>query len=182
MVIDDLVISPIATDLLSALTIEVSPEKHPYPPQNICIRPGDVVELMIAEGRDECCEGLAWVRWNRLWPSAAGEFPDLDAAASPCGVLRWAVEFEIGIARCVPIPEANAIVSSSEWTDTALRTFADAAALRRAACRYTSTHTSRLVLIGQQAPTTLEGGCVSTVLTLTVGAKACDPTCRGDLS
>ena len=180
--IDDLVISPIVTDLLSALTIEISADKHPYPPQNICVRPGDVVELMIAQGRDECCEGLAWVRWGRLWPSSAGEFPDLDAEAKPCGVTRWAVECELGIARCAPMPEADEIVSSSEWTDTAFRTFEDAAALRRAACRYSKTHPTRLVHIGQQAPTTLEGGCVSTVFTLTVSAKACDPTCRGDLS
>lgn len=180
--VDELVISPIVADLLSALTIETSADKHPYPPQNIGIRPGDVVELMISQGRDECCEGLAWVRWSRLWPSSAGEFPDLDAAASPCGVKRWAVEFELGIARCVPMPEADAIVSASEWTDVSFRTFEDAAALRRAVCRYGKTHPTRLLHVGQESPTTLEGGCVSTVITITVGAKACDPPCQGDLT
>jgi|WetSurMetagenome_2_1015567.scaffolds.fasta_scaffold00456_6 hypothetical protein len=180
--VDDLVISPVALDLLSALTIECGPDKHPFPPQNICIRPGDVVSVELSETRDECCEGLAWVRWSRAWPSSAGEFPDLDAAVKPCGVKRWAIEFETGIARCVPTPEPDEIVSCDNWNTVALQTFADAAALRRAACRYTASHPTRLVHLGQQSPGSADGGCITTTLTVTISAKACDPTCQGDLS
>src|SRR5512136_2051125 len=100
--ISDPTVGPIAAKLLACLVAEAA--KVPNPPSSprpVCLRPGDHVDVLMSQNEDECCEGLMWVRWNRIFPSGSA-FPGADEITYPCGVMRWAVEFELGAVRCAP--------------------------------------------------------------------------------
>lgn len=179
--ITDPLVAPIAADLIACLTREIA--KVPNPPNPItvrpvCLRPGDRVDLLISQNEDECCEGLAWVRWVRAYPSGQNQFPAQDDTVSPCGVIRWAVEFELGAVRCAPTPDIENIPTCDQQTDVALNGYDDGAAIRRAACCYAITHPyDNLVLQGVGEPMTTEGGCVGVAYLVTISGPACD--CEG---
>lgn len=175
--LQDEIISGVAVDLLGCLAAEMA--KTPIPPASVCLRYGDSVSLLLSESYDECCAGLAWVRWSRIYPSGQSSFPDADGAVSPCGVARWALGFELGSARCGPTPGASDIPTCDEHVDVAIRMFDDLAAIRRAICCYENMHgRNSLILVSDGAPGTVEGGCVSVTMNIIVSARACDPVCR----
>jgi hypothetical protein len=174
MTLLDPIIAPVAADLLACLATEVA--KTPDPPASVCLRPGDRVDLLLSTTYDECCSGLAWVRWVNQYPSA--NFPDPDEVASPCGVTRWAVTFELGVARCAPTSDAQTVPSCDQWIANTLDTYNDLAAVRRALCCYATTvKYQRLVYVGTAQPQTAEGGCVSVTMQVIVSAQACDEGC-----
>lgn len=169
------VVDPVAQPVLDAvlLCLEIEAAKVPSPPQSVCMRPGDRVDLLIAQGRDECCEGLAWVRLAQVYPSS--DFPAADQAYRKCQT-GWAVVVEIGMARCAPVGDENHLPTCDQWTETVNHTTADAAALRRTRMRL---HTlddfrHRMSVPGQWEPMTTEGGCVGGAMLLTVQAPMCD--------
>lgn len=171
----DLVVAPVVADLLACLTVEMG--KTPVPPASVCVRVGDRVDLLMSTTYDECCAGLAWVRLARQYPSR--DFPNADGLASPCGVTRWALVFELGVARCAPTADADAIPSCEDWTGAAVTHYADLAALRRTACCYENSHRrERRVMVEDAVPQTTEGGCTSITMQVTISALACDPVCR----
>jgi hypothetical protein len=173
--ISDPIIAPIAADLVLCLAEEIA--KVPNPPTTdprvVCLRPGDRIELLISTMEDECCAGLAWVRWTGMVPSRSA-FPAADDTVSPCDVMRWAVTFELGAVRCSPTPDADALPTCDEWTDTTLNVYDDLAAIRRALCCYTVAHPYVLVLQGAGEPLMTEGGCVGVAMTVTIAADTCD--------
>lgn len=174
-IIDPLV-SPIAADLVSCLTVEAS--KVPNPPASprvVCLRPGDKVDLLISQTRDECCEGLMWVRWVRAYPSSQQKFPTADSQSSPCGVQRWAVQFELGAVRCSPTPDSDELPTCDEWTDVTLGIYDDGAAIRRAVCCYAASHEYDAVVFQDEGqPLTTEGGCAGVAYLVTISGAACD--------
>lgn len=172
----DLVVAPIAADLVLCLAAELAKVPNPVStePRPVCLRPGDRVDLLIAQNRDECCEGLSWVRMVRIYPSGRQSFPAQDDSVSPCGVIRWAVVFELGAARCAPVAEPEVLPSCDEWTDATLNGYDDLAALRRAVCCYEREHPDRLVLQDAGEPVTLEGGCTGVTTLVTISAPSCD--------
>ena len=175
----DPLIAPIAADLVTCLTAESA--KVPDPPATprvVCLRPGDRVDLLISQNEDECCSGLMWVRWVRAYPSGLQQFPTADDRANPCGVTRWAVQFELGAVRCAPTPDPEELPTCDEWTDTTLGVYNDGAAIRRAFCCYTSGHEyEATVFQGEGQPLTTEGGCVGVAYLVTISGPACD--CQG---
>jgi len=177
--ISDPLISPIAADLVVCLTAEAA--KVPNPPASprvVCLRPGDRVDLLISQTEDECCSGLMWVRWVRAYPSGQNTFPTQDDRVSPCRVLRWAVQFELGAVRCAPTPDPESLPSCDEWTDVTLGVYDDGAAIRRAICCYAQSHEyDALVLQEDGRPLTTEGGCVGVAYLVTISGPACD--CQG---
>jgi hypothetical protein len=50
----------------------------------------------------ECCGGFSWVRLIGAYPSIA--FPQVAAAPQRCFIDTWALQVEVGITRCAPVP------------------------------------------------------------------------------
>lgn len=169
------IVDPVAQPILDALLLclETEVAKVPHPPASVCMRPGDRVDLLVAQGRDECCEGLAWVRLAQIYPSA--QFPAADEGYQKC-LRGWAVVVELGVARCAPVGDERRLPSCDEWTETTNLTTADAAALRRAAMRLKTLEDFRFTMTvpGAWEPMTTEGGCVGGAMLLTVQAMPCD--------
>jgi hypothetical protein len=167
---------PVAWPIVEAMLASLADQVRclASPPAVVSARPGDRIELLLAQGRDECCEGLGWVRVSSIYPSV--QFPAADADASNCGVRAWAVVLEIGIARCAPVPGASAIPSAAEWSTVTAAVMDDAAAIRRTVQVFKTLpdFEDSLWLVGAWVPMTTEGGCVGGSMEVTVQAIACD--------
>jgi hypothetical protein len=172
----DLMVAPVVADLLACLATEMA--KVPKPPSQVCVRVGDRTDLLVSTGYDECCAGTAWVRLVEVYPST--NFPTADADPKPCGVLRWALVFELGAARCAAVPDETGVPSCDDWLALAVDHYADLAALRRTVCCYEQQvkYERKVVISDSQRPQTTEGGCTSVTMQITVSAAACDPVCR----
>ncbi len=106
MPISDPLVMPLARELLACYAVELSKVEHP--PLHVGLRPGVVVDLLLSENRDECCEGLGWVRPSSFFPSS-GPFPSQDGTAQKQGTTAWAVTLEMGIVMCAPTKDASDI-------------------------------------------------------------------------
>lgn len=146
------------------------------PPQVVMARPGDRIELLLAQNRDECCEGLGWVRCVTVYPST--RFPSPDADPTTCGPLGWAIVLEIGVVRCAPVPEADTIPSAAVWDGVTAAVMADAAAIRRAVTVFKALedYEDTQWLVNPWLPLTTEGGCVGGAMQVTIQAIPCDQT------
>lgn len=169
-VIVDEMVTPVAAVLLACLAEAMG--QVPKPPRVVSLRPGDRVEMLLSKLRDECCEGLAWVRPAPAYPSSS--FPEQDTVPSRCGVLQWAVGLEMGAARCAPLGTVNNLPTAAEWTAVTRAELDDFAAMRRALCCFAQVDPDRLWLPGQWQPMTAGGGCVGSTITVTVAVPACD--------
>jgi hypothetical protein len=143
------------------------------PPAVVGARPGDRIELLLAQTRDECCEGLGWVRNVTTFPSA--NFPDPDTESTSCGPTAWAVVLEIGIARCSPVTDGSEIPSADDWNATTAAVMADMAAIRRTirVFKELSDYEDTLWLVGAWLPLTTEGGCVGGSMQVTISVIPC---------
>lgn len=166
----DLSVFPVAQVLLECLAAEVA--LLDQAPAVTSLRVGSQVELLIALTRDECCEGVAWVRVAAIYPSST--FPVADTVWTPCAPVQWAAVFELGVARCAPTPDANSIPSADDWNALAEAVLEDAAAMRRAICCFEATERDRMNLPGLWTPLPVEGGCVGGTQQLTVAIGDCD--------
>lgn len=171
----DPMIRPVMGALRECLEYELT--KVATPPLVTCLRPGDRVELLLSRLRDECCEGLAWVRWVNDYPSS-NNFPEQDITYAKCNPMRYAVVLELGVARCAPRPAADELPECEEWTDVTNAVLDDGAAVRRAIlCCFRQLHSYRdaPLLLGLAQPISAEGGCVGMARQVTIGLPACDP-------
>lgn len=167
----DLSVRPVVDILVACLEQAVA--TVPKPPKVTCLRPGEQVALMLSSaGRDECCEGLAWVRVASIYPS--NTFPAQDITVAGCGVVAWAATIELGVARCAPTPPAEEIPSCEEWTDATYAILDDAAAMRRALCCFAAAEKYRLMLPGIWTPLPIDGGCMGGTMLVTVAIGDCD--------
>lgn len=174
--ISDPLEAPIAADLALCLAAEATKiPNSPASPRVVCLRPGDHVDLLISQNEDECCSGLMWVRWVRDYPSGQQTFPIPDDRVSPCGVIRWAVQFELGAARCAPTADVESLPACDEWTEVTLGVYDDGAAIRRAICCYAKSHEYDAIVLQEGGqPLTTEGGCVGVAYLVTISGPACD--------
>lgn len=163
----DLSVTPVALELLACLKTEIA--KVAKPPKNVSLRTGPVVALLLSTTRDECCEGVAWVRVANVFPSS--RFPNPDDEAFPEGPMARAALLELGAARCAPTPPANRIPTSAEWDAVSMAVLDDAAAMWRAICCWAG---DRLYLPGLWEPLPVEGGCLGGTQQLTVPIGDCD--------
>ncbi len=171
------VADPMAWPVMEAMVacLEHQAQCLEKPPAVVMARPGDRIELLIAERRDECCEGLGWVRCVSIYPST--DFPAQDTEPRNCP-SGWAIVLEIGIARCAPTPDVNAIPSAAVWDALTAAVMADAAAIRRAVTVFKDLedYEDTLWLVGAWLPLTTEGGCVGGAMQVTIQAVPCDQT------
>lgn len=187
----DPLVWPIAEELLDCLKIAFEDDgQHLDPPGLICHRTGTgatVAQFDPAEGTNECCHGLAWVRATPFGPTLAGDTLEFNRSATMgvtnCGGA-WSVGMEIGSLRCWP--HAGSYPSCDDWATTAYNVLADAAALRRAviccfAPNYEDTHALQ-VIVEPWRPAGIQGQCVGGTIPLTIGVNdrsrfdCCTPT------
>lgn len=169
-VVTDPSVLPVATSLLACLQEALADTADP--PANVSLRVGTQVELLLAQSRDECCEGVGWVRVAAIYPS--DEFPQPNTVWSSCGPLQWAAVLEMGVGRCAPTPEADELPTSDEWNTIAQAVLDDAAAMRRALCCFTDLEQDRMHVAGLWQPLPVEGGCVGGYMTVTIAIDNCD--------
>lgn len=166
----DPTVLPAAAVLLACLEAELS--MTATPPRSVSMRVGATVELLLSSSRDECCEGVGWVRVVAIYPSTT--FPVPDDQYTACAPIQWAAVLEMGVARCALTPGANTIPTADEWNTIAATVLDDAAAMRRALCCYADEDPDRMWIAGTWQPLPVEGGCLGGTQTVTVAVPACD--------
>jgi hypothetical protein len=160
------------TQLLACLQVQA--EAAVNPPKNFQFLPGSVATADISQYNDLCCEGTAYVRMAAQYPSGT-QFPSPDTTASNCDPFSWGVIFELGIMRCSPMGDVQAIPTSAEWHDVFAQQAIDAHSMRAAICCWISSYRSpgAGVQIGQWAPVGPEGGCMIGTLSVTLEMILC---------
>lgn len=174
MTIVDLVATPLAMRLLVCLSEQAKLLEKP--PKDVMLRSGNQVNFLMSLTKNECCNGLAWVRVAGIVPSSGANgqnFPSQDLTPQKCGTARYAVELEMGIVRCAPVATAQAIPSDDIWNISAVDTLADFAAMDRAICCFLDGF-GGIALPGAWTPLAVQGMCVGGVMTLTASANPCN--------
>ena len=115
----------------------------------------------------ECCNGFAWVRLVRSYPSI--NFPAFASAPQACPQNIWALDIEIGITRCAPAPcDAVGAICCEAHQDAQAIMMSDFSALRALfLCGCTGLDPKDFV-IGPIVPYGPEGGCYGTKMTATI--------------
>lgn len=162
-------VSDAAQLLLACYETEL--ESAPNPPATICMRVGSEVPYSAGLSEDECCSGLAWVRVVRIYPSI--NFPSPADGPEICIQTSYAVELELGAARCHSFGTTAAGPSCDTWTAEFLQVDADAAAMRRAvlccfAPQMEGLWGSDQFVMGEWVPFGAEGGCIGGTMSVTV--------------
>lgn len=161
---------PLANQLLTCLCDALS--TNPNPPAQCCLRVGDVVYADFNQYQDQCCEGLAYVRITRIYPSH--EFPAQLETWTPCANLQFAVELEMGVFRCEPQQGTVDLPSCDEWTATTTQVANDWEAMTRAACcLQDQLPVGDPLLMGVWQPMNSGGGCTGGILPVIVATMNC---------
>lgn len=172
MAFEDKVITPVAAKMLGCLATQV--DQLPKKPKNVGLRPGAQAPIMLSTNRDECCEGLAWVRVTKVVPSSTNNWPSADVTPQGgCGTKMVAISLEIGIVRCAPTKPAQKIPSVEEWNEVAEATYLDFTAMSRAICCFQE-QWRYLTLVGDWTPLGVDGNCVGGTINVTVAAPPCN--------
>lgn len=102
-------------------------------PANFQRFPGIQKTPDISQFQDQCCEGLAYMRMVRAYPSA--DFPQEDPGPMPpCGPYAVAAVVEMGIFRCAPVGDSDFVVSNDAWDATFDQQMLDYGYLYKAMC------------------------------------------------
>ena len=173
-------IGPIMNAALACLCESVS--TIPNPPQHCCFRVGTEIIHDAGVSIDECCEGVAYVAFGDLFPSAMS-FPEQDIirqAQTNCAPVAWGMVLKIGLIRCIPVGGQDPLECAS-WNEAALQNIYDSVALTRTACclrRYVVNENASLtgmsVVIDRQIQGNPLGGCVERFFTATIQIPNCE--------
>lgn len=160
-------VSDIAAQLLSCYDTALQAGPNPPPDDNICFRVG-TVPFSVGLNEDLCCQGLAWVRVTRIYPSS--RFPAQNTTADNCSLSSSrAIEFELGAVRCMPFGDQNAGPDCDAWTSVFIQVDEDAASMRRALCCLAPLlPPGDLMLEGEWRPIDGQGGCIGGLMTVTI--------------
>lgn len=167
MAVEDPLVWPILEALLECLKIEFA--KHDDPPATIRHQNGNgnaVAQIHPRGHKNECCDGLAWVRLSTFYPSGG---PQLTPVADPtdCNPV-WAVPVELGVVRCWP--KAGGFADVEDWAQAVNLECQDAAVLRRTIlCCFQPGNDEYQSIIGAYRPLSVTGQCVGGALPVTIG-------------
>lgn len=173
-------LTDIAEDLLACLC--AAAERRPRPPQHCCFRVGDEVAHDADMFTDLCCEGLAYVSVGEIYP-VVDSFPEqsiVTQADQVCSFPSWAVNLKAGIVRCAPVGTDLAMPTCSDWNSAAFQNMYDAQSLASAVCcfkqNWLQLEPGLSVVIGPNATTNPQGGCMERYITIQVQTTVC-PAC-----
>lgn len=160
---------PIELDLGDALLacLRQKLEANPNPPARFCLRVGQDVRQDVSQYEDECCDGLAYVKVNQIYPSV--DFPEPYESGIDCGTGSWAVDLEMGVFRCAPVGDENTIPTCEQWTEATTQVSYDSAAMRAAvACFRGTLEPGQDAVVRPWLPLPSEGGCTGGTQIVTV--------------
>lgn len=125
-----------------------------------------VAQISPDGSRNECCDGLVWVRGGGFYPSGNDQGTQYSSASSCAD--NHAVPLDIGAVRCWP--KAGGFADAEDWALTTEQCWKDAAALRRAVncCLIPGNEYRWQVIKGRYEPVGVSGQCVGGILPLTV--------------
>lgn len=179
----DTLLYPVAEELLDCLCTaltELATDVFPAP-GICCIRAGDNVAVDMGEYQNECCEGLAYVKINGIYPTggAGSPFPSpsSDFALNKCAPYAWGVQLEMAVFRCVSaeiIPCDYLTYGSNSWEYVAQRQMLDAKAMRQALCCFMAPRDGGDVSMGVMNSTSREGACMGVTWPLSVQVRNCE--------
>ena len=161
--------------LVGCLATNLQGPEHPWPIQDerVMLRAGEqVIPLLSSTGDDECCLGLGYVRIANL----SGVRDIRDRLASGCFERERVLTLEMGVYRCMPTPEAGAIVSPTEWDTLAAKLDADYGAMEKAVCcAFDDPESLRIgpVAVGLYEPVGPDANCLGGRMTVSVSMEAC---------
>lgn len=161
-----------ANKLLSCFVTALS--GYPDPPTRAELRVGDQVihDVDGQTGTDMvCCPGLAYVRFGSGFPSS--NFPTPDTDASKCAPTGWAVEYSLGIVRCIPGMASTAGPDATDWLTAFTHDTNDFEAMREALCCWSASLTrGRLWFAGVSVPT-MQANCVERAMPVFMSVGRC---------
>lgn len=152
---------PTAQQLLACLSTQVL--MNPKPPSIVGFRTGTQGQALSATNEDECCQGAAFVRVLRTYPSWSVPTP---AAMSVRCAQPQAVEFELSMWRCSPIGTLETLPTQAEWDEINTDLLNDRATLMAAACCFIGLRDPGSVMYGEWQPVPSDGGCVGSTFTI----------------
>lgn len=145
---------------------------NPNPPAKQCLTWGTpIADLGI--NQDDCCDGAMYVSMVEFYPSS-NLFPDrtIERQSGPCGVLAWAVRFEVAVFRCWPDEGLQAIDCDTR-REAVVQLFDDAEAIRRAMCCFQRINRGLLVAVTDSHPLDPAGGCAGNFGSVSVQVPNC---------
>lgn len=151
---------PMELDLADALLtcLVDALAQNPNPPARACLRVGEEVRQDMSIYEDECCDGLAYVKINQVYPSAT--FPDILEDATNCAIDAWGVDLEMGVFRCAPTGEIAELATCEQWSAATSQVHFDAAAMRAAVACFRAQQTpGDELLVRPWIPLGPAGGC-----------------------
>ena len=151
---------PRELDLADALLgcLEVALAGNPNPPARLCLRVGEEVRQDLSLTEDECCDGLAYVKINQVYPSTT--FPQILEDPTNCAIDYWAVDLEMGVFRCAPTGSLEQVATCEQWNAAASQVAYDAAAMRAAASCFRDVQApDDELLVRPWLPVGPNGGC-----------------------
>lgn len=162
----------LAQELLACLETWLSMGPNPPPADRIMLRAGREVTPMLSTQDDECCSGLGWVRVQSV--SGVRQLGELDNVT--CFQSERILTLELGVARCMPTPDAASIVTEDQWTAVALQLDADMGAMEKAiCCAFGDPEGSAAeeVSVGVYEPFGVDGNCIGGTMTVMVRMTNC---------
>jgi len=162
----------LAQELLACLETSLTAGPNPPPLNRIMLRAGAEVTPMLSTVDDECCSGLGWVRIQSV--SGVRQLGELDNVM--CFQQERTLTLELGVARCMPTPEASALVTEDQWTAVALQLDADMGAMEAAiCCAFGDIEGSGAeeVSVGVYEPFGVDGNCIGGTMTVLIRMTNC---------
>ncbi len=174
----DTLVSPSAQSLLNCLCQKLA--ANPDPPKHCQLRVGsDPVAADFDQYVDYCCEGIAYVRVIRRFPSGVN-FPERDELATECQPGAWGVDLAMGVFRCVPAYEAGNSMNESAWREAFIKVQNDQHAMTEAMCCWVADQDANNPywmgwMIRDWFPFANQGGCSGGEWQITARFQACNP-------
>ena len=164
----------LAQILLGCLETQLqAPHPWPVPADRVMLRAGEQVIPLASTSTDECCTGLGYVRIAGV--QGVRDVTDR-MAASGCFMAERLLTLELGVYRCIPMPDANEIVTAEQWSEAALKLDADRQAMEAAiCCAFGDPEQLRIgpVAVGLYEPIGPDANCIGGRTTVNIVMEAC---------
>jgi hypothetical protein len=162
----------LAQELLACLQTALAAGPQPIPANHVMLRAGAQVTPLLGTARDECCEGLGWVRVQ----SVSGVRQLDDRLNVTCFEADRTLTLEMGVVRCAPSADASSVPSEDQWTAAALQLDADMGSMEAAVCCAFGDlegSAAEEISVGEYQPLGVDGNCIGGTMTVLIRMTNC---------
>lgn len=161
-------------DLLACLQSALAAGPAPISADHVMLRAGAEVTPLLGQNRDECCEGMAWVRVQGV----SGVRQLRDVLNVTCFQAERQLTLEMGVVRCSPSAGPETVPSEDQWMAAALQLDADMGSMEAAVCCAFGDlegSAAEEVAVGEYRPLGVDGNCIGGTMTVTILMQNCCP-------